>query len=60
MSQQLKVKNQDLRKLIENEKKKSLNDKVGGHLEMNLENAVKERIELKHEYDQVYVELKSV
>lgn len=27
---------------------------------MNLENAVKERIELKHEYDQVYVELKSV
>ena len=56
MSRMLKAKNQELRNMIDHEKKVSLNDKVGTHMEMKLEDAVKERIQLKQEYDRVYVE----
>ena len=44
--------------MIAREKQVSLNDKVGNHMEMKLEDAVKERIILKQEYDRVYVDLK--
>ena len=44
--------------MIAREKQVSLNDKVGSHMEMKLEDAVKERIILKQKYDRVYVDLK--
>lgn len=58
ISDELNEKNASLRQLIEPEKLHSLNDKVDNQIEVHLEDAVRDRLKLKKEYDVTLRQLK--